>query len=87
MLQALIFGHRGTAWATKRDINKDNEKFYEIWERFKDLILKCLHHSLETWKYVQCFYKELTQTNCSIIESINGGGLLSLTDDGVYKVF
>ena len=27
----------------------EQEKFYESWERFKDLILKCPHHGFETW--------------------------------------
>ena len=25
----------------------EQEKFYESWERFKDLILKCSHHGFE----------------------------------------
>ena len=26
----------------------EQEKFYESWEKFKDLILKCPHHGFET---------------------------------------
>ena len=38
----------------------EQEKFYESWELFKDLILKCPHHGFETWRLVQYFYNHLT---------------------------
>ena len=38
----------------------EQEKFYESWERFKDLILKCPHHDFQTWRLVQYFYNGLT---------------------------
>ena len=63
----------------------EQKKFYESWERFKDLILKCPHHGFETQRLVQCFYNGLTQTNRNMIESMNGGGFLSLVDDEAYK--
>ena len=63
----------------------EQEKFYESWERFKDLILKCPHHGFETWRLVQHFYNGLTQTNRNMIESMNGGSFLNLTDDVTYK--
>lgn len=75
--------------ALRREIadfyQEEHEKFYESWERFKDLILKCPHHGFETWRLVQYFYNGLTQTNRNMIESMNGGGFLSLTDDEAYK--
>ena len=49
----------------------EQEKFYESWERFKDLILKCPHHGFETWRLVQYFYNGLTQTNHNMIKSTN----------------
>ena len=52
----------------------EQEKFYESWERFKELILKCPHHGFETWRLLQYFYNGLTQTNRNIIEFMNGGG-------------
>lgn len=51
---------------------KDDEQFYESWERFKDLILRCPHHGFETWRLVQYFYKGLTQLNRHMIESMKG---------------
>ena len=49
------------------------------------MILKCPHHGFETWRLVQYFYNGLTQTNRNMIESMNGGGFLSLVDDEAYK--
>ena len=49
------------------------------------MILKCPHHGFETWRLVQYFYNGLTQTNCNMIESMNGGGFLSLVDNEAYK--
>ena len=49
------------------------------------MILKCPYHGFETWRLVQYFYNGLTQTNRSMIESMNGGGFLSLVDDEAYK--
>ena len=43
------------------------------------------HHGFETWRLVQHFYNGLTQTNRNMIESMNGGGFLSLTNDVAYK--
>ena len=63
----------------------EQEKFYESWERFKDLILKCPYHGFETWRLVQYFYNGLTQTNRNMIESMNGGGFLSLMYDEACK--
>ena len=63
----------------------EQEKFYESWERFKDLILKCSRHGFETCRLVQYFYNGLTQTNHNMIESMNGGGFFSLRDDDAYK--
>ena len=64
---------------------KDDEQFYESWERFKDLILRCPHHGFETWRLVQYFYNGLTQSNRHMIESMKGGAFLSLRDDEAYE--
>ncbi|XP_058181219.1 uncharacterized protein LOC131299654 [Rhododendron vialii] len=64
---------------------EEYEKFYESWERFKDNLLKCLHHGFETWRLVQIFYDGLTQSNPNMIESMNGGSFLNLRDDTAYQ--
>ena len=46
-------------------LQQDQESLYEAWERFKDLLRKCLHHGLPLWMQVQMFYNGLllnTQT-------------------------
>jgi hypothetical protein len=64
---------------------EEDEKFSESWERFKDLLIKCPPHGYEKWRLVQFFYQGLSQPNRSMIESMNGGGFLSLTGDLAYK--
>ena len=34
----------------------ENESLYEAWERFKEHLRKCPHHSLPKWMLVQLFY-------------------------------
>ena len=64
---------------------EEEEKFFECWERFKDLLIKCPLHEYEKWRLVQFFYQGLAQPNCSMIESMNKGAFLSLTRDLAYK--
>ena len=55
---------------------KDNEEFYECWERFKDLLLKCPHHGFEKWRLVKYFYDGLTPSNRQMIQSMHTGNFL-----------
>jgi hypothetical protein len=63
----------------------EDEKFSECWARFKDLLIKCPPHGYEKWRLMQFFYQGLSQPNCSMIESMNGGAFLNLTGDLAYK--
>ena len=67
---------------------EEDEKFFDSWERFKDLLIKCPPHGYEKWRLIQFFYQGLSQPNRSMIESMNrgGGAFLSLTGDLAYKV-
>ena len=65
---------------------EEDEKFSESWERFKVLLIRCPPHGYKKWRLPQFFYQGLTQTNCSMIESINRGAFLSLTGDLAYKL-
>src|SRR5436190_4617988 len=75
--------------ALRRDITdfcqKNHEMFYEAWERFKDILLKCPHHGFETWRLVQYFYNGLTQANRSMIESMNRRMFLNLNETEAYE--
>jgi hypothetical protein len=63
----------------------EDEKFMECWTRFKDMLMKCPPHGYEKWRLVQFFYQELSQTNRSMIELMNGETFLNLTGDLAYK--
>ncbi|XP_021834176.1 uncharacterized protein LOC110773973, partial [Prunus avium] len=63
----------------------ESEQFYESWERFKDLTLKCPHHGFEKWRLVQSFYNGLTQTSRNMIESMNRGAFLQLREVAAYE--
>lgn len=64
---------------------EENEKFSEGWERFQELLIRCPPHGYEKWRLVQFFYQGLTQSNRSMIESMNGGAFLNLTGDEADK--
>ncbi|WP_227642611.1 hypothetical protein, partial [Klebsiella pneumoniae] len=36
-----------------------SEKFFQTWERFKDLLLACPHHGYEKWWLVKFFHTSL----------------------------
>lgn len=63
---------------------KKRMKNFMNWEKLKDLILKC-HHDFETWRPMQYFCNGLIQTNRNMIQSMNVGRFLSLTDDDDYN--
>jgi hypothetical protein len=42
---------------------KDGDLFFEAWEHFKELLLKCPHHNLSQDDQVQAFYKGLNDSN------------------------
>jgi hypothetical protein len=64
---------------------EEDEKFFESWERFKELLIKCPPHGYEKWRLIQFFYQGLTQPNRSMIESMNREVFLRLTRDLAYK--
>ncbi|RVW26364.1 hypothetical protein CK203_115613 [Vitis vinifera] len=39
-----------------RPRTKENEKFYECWERYMEAINACPHHGFDTWLLVSYFY-------------------------------
>jgi hypothetical protein len=49
------------------------------------MLIKCPPHGYEKWRLVQFFYQGLTQSNRSMIESMNGGTFLSLTGEEAYR--
>lgn len=77
--------------ALRREISdfyqRESEQFYECWERFNDLLLKCPHHGFEKWRLIQCFYNGLTMSNRHMVESMNGGRFLNLHEGAAWDFF
>ncbi|KAH9723597.1 hypothetical protein KPL70_007175 [Citrus sinensis] len=78
-------------YALRREIidfyQREGEQFYECWERFNDLLLKCPHHGFEKWRLIQCFYNGLTMSNRHMVESMNGGRFLNLHEGAAWDFF
>jgi hypothetical protein len=49
------------------------------------MLIKCPPHGYEKWRLVQFFYQGLTQSNRSMIKSMNGGAFLSLMREEAYR--
>jgi hypothetical protein len=63
----------------------EDEKFSKSWERFQEMLIMCPPHGYEKWRLVQFFYQGLTQSNHSMIKSMNGGTFLSLAGEEAYR--
>ncbi|GKD00527.1 reverse transcriptase domain-containing protein, partial [Tanacetum coccineum] len=55
------------------------ETLNEAWERFKDLILACLHHGFTELHQFDTFYNALTPTDQDSLNAAAGGNLLTKT--------
>ncbi|XP_021986518.1 uncharacterized protein LOC110882943 [Helianthus annuus] len=55
---------------------KEGESFYETWECFKELLLKCPHHGLEDWALVEKFYHGVTPATRNMLNTTAGGNLM-----------
>ncbi|KAM6553764.1 hypothetical protein CsatB_014526 [Cannabis sativa] len=64
---------------------KDHEEFYECWERFKDLLLKCPHHGFEKWRLVKYFYDGLSPSNRQMVQSMHTGKFLQFRGDEAWE--
>ena len=56
---------------------KDNETFYQYWERFKDLLSACPHHGYKTWHIISFFYESLTPKMHQFVEMMCNGEFLN----------
>ncbi|XP_062085254.1 uncharacterized protein LOC133791343 [Humulus lupulus] len=64
----------------------EGESFYDAWERFKDLIRKFPHHSIEKWMLVHKFYNGLCGTTCTIIDAAAGGAFMRKSANEAYEL-
>ena len=67
--------------AIRREISKfthrEGEQFFEVWERFNGLLLKCPHHGYEKWHQYQYFLEGLLPQVQEWLMATSGGELLS----------
>nr|GEW80428.1 reverse transcriptase domain-containing protein [Tanacetum cinerariifolium] len=56
-----------------------DESFGEAWDRFKDLLYKCLHHGFSELHQIDTFYNALTQSDQDSLNTAAGGNLLNRT--------
>ena len=59
----------------------DNEKFYQCWERFMEIINACPHHGFDTWMLVNRFYDGMSPAMKQLLETMCGGDFLSKHSD------
>ena len=71
--------HRTNAF--KRQImnfsQKDNETFYQCWERFKDLLNAYPHRGYKTWCIISFFFESLTLKMRQFVEMMCNGEFLN----------
>ncbi|GJV93447.1 reverse transcriptase domain-containing protein [Tanacetum coccineum] len=58
---------------------KFEETFSEAWDRFKELLRKCPHHSFLELHQINTFYNALTQSDQDFLNAAVGGNLLNRT--------
>ncbi|KAJ9676255.1 hypothetical protein PVL29_024990 [Vitis rotundifolia] len=65
----------------KREISnfsaKENEKFYECWERYMEAINACPHHGFDTWLLMSYFYDGMSPSMKQLLETMCGGDFMS----------
>nr|GEW56885.1 reverse transcriptase domain-containing protein [Tanacetum cinerariifolium] len=57
-------------------LQKPNETFNEAWERFKDLLRQCPHHSFSKLHQLDTFYNALNPNDQDALDSAAGGNFL-----------
>ncbi|RVW20459.1 Retrovirus-related Pol polyprotein from transposon opus [Vitis vinifera] len=56
---------------------KENEKFYECWERYMEAINACPHHGFDTWLLVSYFYDGMSSSMKQLLKTMCGGDFMS----------
>ncbi|KAL6321892.1 hypothetical protein AAG906_035599 [Vitis piasezkii] len=57
---------------------KENEKFYECWERYMEAINTCPHPSFDTWLLVSYFYDGMSSSMKQLLETMCGGDFMNV---------
>ncbi|RVW62062.1 Retrovirus-related Pol polyprotein from transposon 17.6 [Vitis vinifera] len=56
---------------------KENEKFYECYERYMEAINACPHHGFDTWLLVSYFYDGMSSSMKQLLKIMCGGDFMS----------
>ncbi|XP_039120620.1 uncharacterized protein LOC120257043 [Dioscorea cayenensis subsp. rotundata] len=64
----------------------ESETLFEAYERFKDLLRRCPHHSFASWMRVQIIYNALNYATCQLIDAAVGGSLSNKYPDEVEQL-
>ncbi|KAL6327899.1 hypothetical protein AAG906_027302 [Vitis piasezkii] len=56
---------------------KENEKFYECWERYMEAINACPHHGFDTWLLVSYFYDSMSSSIKQLLETMCKGDFMN----------
>ena len=65
----------------------DGEIFHETWERLKDLIRECPHHTVPKWQLVQCIYDGLSERHRQMIDASCGGTFMFKNEHEAWQLF
>ncbi|KAG8478792.1 hypothetical protein CXB51_028622 [Gossypium anomalum] len=63
----------------------DLETLYDAWERYKDLLRRCLYHGLPLWLQVQTFHNGLNPSTRQMVDAAAGGTINNKTTEEAYK--
>lgn len=66
---------------------REGEHFYECWDRFNGLLLKCLHHNIDKWRLVQYFHNGLSPQNRKLVDATSGGTLMMKNASEIWEFF
>ncbi|KAK9187629.1 hypothetical protein WN944_019027 [Citrus x changshan-huyou] len=66
---------------------KEDEQFFEIWERFNGLLLKCPHHGYEKWHQCQYVLEGLLPNVQEWLMATSGGELMSKSALEIWEFF
>ena len=64
----------------------EGETFYEAWQRFKDLLIKCPHHSFTKWMQVHHFYNGLSAPTRTLIDASVGEAIMGKNEVEEYQI-
>lgn len=68
-------------------MQKLGEKFYETWERFKDLLKKYPHYEIVKLQINRVFYDGILEQNKKLVDATCGGAFMSKDEDEMYQLY